>query len=112
MQSLGGWLRGRVYEQNERGEEVATVNGRDYLLTGRLACGCQHGSRAVVEPFKVNPPQRAKARAMGEVTMYADTLSSDRQLGKKVREIVERLRQEEAAYRASLNEHGAPLKVL
>ncbi len=66
----------------------------------------------MIEPFKKNTPARARARAMGEVMKYAGSLKDDEKLADVVREIVERVRQEEAAYRASLNEHGAPLKVL
>lgn len=66
----------------------------------------------MIEPLKINPPQRAKARAMGEILKYVDCRSDDEQLGQVVREIVERLRQEVAAYTASLNENGCPLKIL
>jgi hypothetical protein len=49
---------------------------------------------------------------MGEILKYAEGQKDDEKLGAVVREIVQRVRQEEAAWSASLNEHGLPLKIL
>lgn len=64
----------------------------------------------MIEPMKITHPQRAKARAMGEILKYVGGRKNDADLANVVREIAARLRQELAAYRASLDEHGAPRK--
>lgn len=66
----------------------------------------------MVEKIKPDMPRRARARAMGEVMTIAERLKDDKALADRVREIVARVRMEEAAWKASLDEHGAPLKVL
>lgn len=66
----------------------------------------------MIEPLKPDMPRRARARAMGEILKYAEGQKDDEKLGAVVREIVRRVRQEEAAWSASLNEHGLPLKIL
>lgn len=65
-----------------------------------------------MNPYHFDTPRRSKARGMGEIISCAERLKDDKLLGKRVREIVERVRQEEAAWRASLNADGLPLKAL
>ena len=60
-------------------------------------------------PFHVASPRRIKARGMGEIITAAESIKDDKKLAERVRLIVERVRQEEAAWHASLDEHGAPI---
>lgn len=64
------------------------------------------------ESFKPDTPQRSKARAMGEIMSMVETVKSDAELARRVREIVARSRKEAAAWKAALNEHGLPSKTL
>jgi hypothetical protein len=49
---------------------------------------------------------------MGEILSAVEVLKDDQRLAERVREIAERVRCEETAWRAKLDANGAPLKVL
>lgn len=56
----------------------------------------------MIEPFIPNPARKARARGMGELLKLSENVKDDVKLGCLAREIAERVRKEEVAWKAGL----------
>lgn len=62
--------------------------------------------------FSPAPPRRARSRGMGEILSLSETIRDDAKFVARVREIVDRVRKEESAWRESQDKQADDLKAL